>query len=254
MGNSEVGHLTLGAGRMVPQDLLRIDLAPARRRRSSTTRCSSPAMQHAKRKGATLHLMGLALRRRRALAPAPPLRPARDGGAAASAARASARSSPTAATRRRSRLGASSPGSRTPVARRAAGIATVSGRYYAMDRDKRWDRVARAYRRWCSPAALSARDAPEERSRPPTTAGRPTSSSSPRSSPPGEPRGPDRRRRRGRLLQLPRRPREAADAGAAPKWTSPSSRGRGSPEARLPTFTRVQAGVRPPGRLLPASR
>ena len=27
MGNSEVGHLTLGAGRMVPQDLLRIDLA-----------------------------------------------------------------------------------------------------------------------------------------------------------------------------------------------------------------------------------
>ena len=27
MGNSEVGHLTLGAGRMIPQDLLRIDLA-----------------------------------------------------------------------------------------------------------------------------------------------------------------------------------------------------------------------------------
>ena len=42
-----------------------------------------------------------------------------------------------------------SPGSRTALSRGRHGrIATVSGRYYAMDRDKRWDRVARAYRRW----------------------------------------------------------------------------------------------------------
>ena len=58
MGNSEVGHLNLGAGRMVPQDLLRIDQALA-----DGSLFENPAlldaMEHARKPGAALHLMGL---------------------------------------------------------------------------------------------------------------------------------------------------------------------------------------------------
>src|SRR5205085_5187465 len=58
MGNSEVGHLNLGAGRMVPQDLLRIDL---------TLRDGSffenpvlvEAVDHAAAGNGSLHLLGL---------------------------------------------------------------------------------------------------------------------------------------------------------------------------------------------------
>jgi bisphosphoglycerate-independent phosphoglycerate mutase (AlkP superfamily) len=52
-----------------------------------------------------------------------------------------------------------------PLARAKAKIATVSGRYYAMDRDKRWDRVARAYHALVSSSGLhagSAEDAVRE--------------------------------------------------------------------------------------------
>ena len=58
MGNSEVGHLTLGAGRMLPQDLLRIDLA-LRDGSFSENPALTAAIQHARRRGATLHVMGL---------------------------------------------------------------------------------------------------------------------------------------------------------------------------------------------------
>src|SRR5213083_116145 len=58
MGNSEVGHLNLGAGRPVPQDLLRIDLALA-----DGSFFENPALveaaERARKPGATLHLMGL---------------------------------------------------------------------------------------------------------------------------------------------------------------------------------------------------
>src|SRR5882724_10744283 len=58
MGNSEVGHLNLGAGRMVPQDILRIDLAI---RDGSFFRI--PALREAcdlaRSRGTSLHLMGL---------------------------------------------------------------------------------------------------------------------------------------------------------------------------------------------------
>ncbi len=143
MGNSEVGHLTLGAGRMVPQDLLRIDLA-LRDGSFFENPALTAAAEHARRRGATLHLMGLVS----------------DGGVhsherhleglLALAARAGVK---------RVRVHAFTDGRDTPprsaleylgrleaaVAKTGARIATVSGRYYAMDRDKRWDRVARAY-------------------------------------------------------------------------------------------------------------
>src|ERR1700687_6161074 len=58
MGNSEVGHLNLGAGRMVPQDILRIDLAI---RDGSFFRI--PALRQAcdlaSSRQTALHLMGL---------------------------------------------------------------------------------------------------------------------------------------------------------------------------------------------------
>ena len=44
MGNSEVGHLNLGAGAIVPQDLARIDAAVAGRHAGARTRCCAAAM------------------------------------------------------------------------------------------------------------------------------------------------------------------------------------------------------------------
>ena len=58
MGNSEVGHLTLGAGRMVPQDLLRIDLA-LRDGSFFENPVLAEAARRAKKRDATLHFMGL---------------------------------------------------------------------------------------------------------------------------------------------------------------------------------------------------
>ena len=91
-------------------------------------------------------------------------------------------------------------------------IATVVGRYYAMDRDNRWDRVQLAYR----PADARRRARPSATPPPP-------SSSATRAGETDEfikpivdrrRRGHARRRRLGRLLQLPRRPRARAHARA----------------------------------------
>src|SRR5262249_41190979 len=59
MGNSEVGHLNLGAGRMVPQDLLRIDLA-IRDGSFFAHPVLTKAADDGKTKGSTLHLLALA--------------------------------------------------------------------------------------------------------------------------------------------------------------------------------------------------
>ncbi|HTR03464.1 MAG TPA: 2,3-bisphosphoglycerate-independent phosphoglycerate mutase [Thermoanaerobaculia bacterium] len=154
MGNSEVGHLTLGAGRMVPQDLLRIDLA-LRDGSFFANAALTAAMEHARRRGSTLHLMGLVS----------------DGGVHSHlrhlegllelAARAKVP---------RVRVHVFTDGRDTPprsalgylerleaaLERLGGRIATVSGRYYAMDRDRRWDRVARAYQALVFSSGLSA--------------------------------------------------------------------------------------------------
>ncbi|HVQ54810.1 MAG TPA: 2,3-bisphosphoglycerate-independent phosphoglycerate mutase [Thermoanaerobaculia bacterium] len=143
MGNSEVGHLTLGAGRMLPQDLLRIDLA-LRDGSFYENPALTAAVQHARRRGATLHIMGLLSDggvhshqrhlegllelARRAAVPRVRVHVFADG-----------RDTPP-----RSALGYVAQ-LEASLARLGGKIATVSGRYYAMDRDKRWDRVARAY-------------------------------------------------------------------------------------------------------------
>src|SRR5687768_10886314 len=58
MGNSEVGHLNLGAGRVVMQDLVRIELA-IRDKSFFRNDALVSACRRSVRKGSTLHLMGL---------------------------------------------------------------------------------------------------------------------------------------------------------------------------------------------------
>ena len=146
MGNSEVGHLNLGAGRVVMQDLVRISSAIADGR-FYTNPALLGACRRAKDNGGTLHLMGLigaggvhaidqhlcalldlAKRQRVERVAIHAFLDGRD-------------------TMPKSALGymqqlleyirkIGSP----------AKIASISGRYYAMDRDRRWDRTELAYR------------------------------------------------------------------------------------------------------------
>ena len=145
MGNSEVGHLTMGAGRIVYQDLTRINMAV----QDGTFKANEllkKTIIEARGAGSALHLMGLLS----------------DGGvhshnthlyAVLEAANElglediwihaflDGRDTPPRSgltyveelTRRISEIG-------------AGRVATISGRYYAMDRDTRWERVERAYK------------------------------------------------------------------------------------------------------------
>jgi 2,3-bisphosphoglycerate-independent phosphoglycerate mutase len=145
MGNSEVGHLNLGAGRPVLQDLPRIDAAIV-----DGTFATRPALLAAcarqARPDGRLHIVSLV---------GPGGVHAHDGHLVAVAALAAAQGVPTV------RIHALLDGRDTPPtsglafvndleARLAtvhtdARIATVGGRYWAMDRDRRWDRVERGY-------------------------------------------------------------------------------------------------------------
>ncbi len=146
MGNSEVGHLNLGAGRVVMQDLVRISSAIA-----DGTFYINPALTGACRSvrtnGSTLHLMGLigaggvhAIDTH--LCALLDLARREDIRKVAIHAFLDGRD-----TLPKSALGymqalldyISKSGS-------SARIASVSGRYYAMDRDRRWDRTELAYR------------------------------------------------------------------------------------------------------------
>jgi 2,3-bisphosphoglycerate-independent phosphoglycerate mutase len=143
MGNSEVGHMNLGAGRVVMQDLPRIDAAM----RNGSLAANPELARFAaalKASGGACHLMGL-------LSP---------GGVHShqdhmvALARAVGGAGVPVAVHAfldgRDTPPSSAKGFMERFLRDIAGIpgcfvATVSGRYYAMDRDKRWDRVAKAY-------------------------------------------------------------------------------------------------------------
>jgi 2,3-bisphosphoglycerate-independent phosphoglycerate mutase len=144
MGNSEVGHLNLGAGRVVVQDLPRIDSACADGS-IATLPALTDLVAKLKASGGTCHLMGLV---------SPGGVHSHQDHAVALARVLSEASVPVA-------LHAFTDGRDTPP--RAAPdylrrltddiaplegvrIATVIGRYYAMDRDRRWERVEKAYR------------------------------------------------------------------------------------------------------------
>ncbi|WP_231118340.1 2,3-bisphosphoglycerate-independent phosphoglycerate mutase [Lysobacter silvisoli] len=144
MGNSEVGHMNLGAGRIVYQDLTRIDAAieDGSFYANHELRAACAAARDA---GGTLHLMGL-------LSPGgvhsheqhifAMIELARREGVARVAVHAflDGRDMPP-------KSAAPSLQLLQQACERAgnARIASVSGRYYAMDRDKRWDRQLRAW-------------------------------------------------------------------------------------------------------------
>ena len=144
MGNSEVGHLTLGSGRIIYQDLSRINQAIAAGTFFENSALGSVMAGVAERKSA-LHLLGLfsdagvhsALGHIKAL-----VTMARGRGLVKLYVHAftdGRDTSPTAGSEYVDDFQAF-------VAEEGIGvIATVSGRYYAMDRDRRWDRVKRAY-------------------------------------------------------------------------------------------------------------
>ena len=141
MGNSEVGHLNIGAGRLVMQDLPRItdaiadgeiEKAPALRN----------LIERLRQTGGICHLIGL-------VSP---------GGVHSHQDHAAALAKILAGAGVPTVVHAFTDGRDTPprsagedIARLVAAlppsvpIATVSGRYYGMDRDKRWERVAKAY-------------------------------------------------------------------------------------------------------------
>lgn len=145
MGNSEVGHLNIGAGRVVYQDLTRIT-KEIREGEFFTNETLLGAIAHCKQKGTKLHLFGLLS----------------DGGVHSHISHLFAilelaqqedfhdvyihafldgrDVAPDSAVgyieelqAKMSELGVGT-------------LATVQGRYYAMDRDKRWERVEKAYR------------------------------------------------------------------------------------------------------------
>lgn len=145
MGNSEVGHLNLGAGRIVYQELTRIDKA-VRDGSFFKNQVLIKIMDDTLRSGHALHLMGLVsdggvhsqMGHLFAL-----LRMARDRGLR--------RIYVHAFLDGRDTLPSSGAGYiralETEMNRLGAGrVATITGRYYAMDRDKRWERVDVAYR------------------------------------------------------------------------------------------------------------
>ena len=143
MGNSEVGHLNIGAGRIVYQDLLRIDRAVADGS-IATESVLQEALSAAKEEGRRLHLMGLVSRggvhsqqdHLHAL-----LRIAADAEVPDVVVHAFTDGRDTAP-----KLGAGYLEELEAVcAETGAGLATVCGRYWAMDRDKRWERIAKAY-------------------------------------------------------------------------------------------------------------
>ncbi len=142
MGNSEVGHLTIGAGRVMMQDLPKIDRAIT----SGELAKNTSLVDHIaalKASGGTCHLMGLC---------SPGGVHAHQDHMIALAKIVTAAGVPVAVHVFTDGRDVPPKSAGEQVAAFAAAlptgatIATVSGRYYAMDRDKRWERVELAYR------------------------------------------------------------------------------------------------------------
>jgi 2,3-bisphosphoglycerate-independent phosphoglycerate mutase len=141
MGNSEVGHLNIGAGRIVMQDLQRINDAMADGRIKTAPALVS-LIARLRQTGATCHLLGLAspggVQSHQDHAAVLAMQLSQAGIPTVVHAFAEGRDTPPRSAKDDiKRLNAALPPS--------VPIATVCGRYYAMDRDHRWERVAKAY-------------------------------------------------------------------------------------------------------------
>jgi len=158
MGNSEVGHLTIGAGRVIYQDLMRITKA-IKTGAFDGNPVLLRAINAAATQGRTLHLWGLLsdgsvhshIDHLFALIELARFRNVNDVSVHAIL---DGRDKP--------------PRSAIPFVERTAArlaqlkcgrIATVIGRYYAMDRDQRWDRTERAWRAIAEAEGIAAGDA-----------------------------------------------------------------------------------------------
>nr|HPQ96959.1 2,3-bisphosphoglycerate-independent phosphoglycerate mutase [Thiolinea sp.] len=155
MGNSEVGHMTIGCGLILKQDLVRIDDAAA-----DGSLAGNPALlavlEKARRAGRPLHLIGLLsdggvhshinhlialLHTCQAHGVTPVIHAITDG----------RDTGPRVAARYVSRI--------QDVLRETGGqIASITGRFYAMDRDRRWDRVRMAWDAYVNGVGKAARD------------------------------------------------------------------------------------------------
>ena len=141
MGNSEVGHLNIGAGRVVMQDLPRIDAAIAD---GSIAKLldNSGVIAGVKATGGTVHILGLmspgGVHSHQAQAAAVAHCLVKAGVSAVVHAFTDGRDTPPQSGAEDMRRLAAELPPEVP-------IATVCGRYFAMDRDNRWERVSQAY-------------------------------------------------------------------------------------------------------------
>ncbi len=158
MGNSEVGHLNLGAGRIVYQDLTRISRA-VRDGSFYENPVLRASIEASRMNGAALHLMGLLS----------------DGGVHSHITHLFALLELAGRLDQRSvYVHAFLDGRDVPPANAleyiealegklktlgCGAVASVMGRYYAMDRDRRWERTARAYRAMVHGEGLQASSA-----------------------------------------------------------------------------------------------
>ncbi|CAO3373102.1 2,3-bisphosphoglycerate-independent phosphoglycerate mutase [Azospirillum argentinense] len=156
MGNSEVGHMNLGAGRVVRQDLVMIDHAIVEGELERNAALNDLA-KTLLASGGRCHILGL-------LSP---------GGVHSHQDHIAALAGVLAHEGVPVEIHAFTDGRDVPPqsakdqmaefmadvhALPGVNVATVSGRYYAMDRDKRWDRVAKAYAALVSAEGLTAAD------------------------------------------------------------------------------------------------
>jgi 2,3-bisphosphoglycerate-independent phosphoglycerate mutase len=142
MGNSEVGHMTMGSGRINIQDITRITQAMAAGELANNVPIQS-AITAVQNSGGTLHLMGLLS----------------DGGVHSEFDQLAMLLDNLASHGIRPAIHAFMDGRDTPphsggdfmralvsnLERTGGHVATVAGRYYAMDRDSHWDRIEKAY-------------------------------------------------------------------------------------------------------------
>ncbi|CAK8718611.1 MAG: phosphoglycerate mutase [Candidatus Electronema aureum] len=156
MGNSEVGHLNIGAGRIVYQDFTRISRAIALGEFAKNPTLTA-VLDKVQAAGSRVHFCGLLS----------------DGGVHSHVSHLAALLEMAAARKIEAKMHCFMDGRDTPPSSGASymrqlldiikqtgcgQVATVIGRYWAMDRDTRWDRVERAWRAMIDGQGLSASD------------------------------------------------------------------------------------------------
>ena len=161
MGNSEVGHLTIGAGRIIRQELVRIS-DTVRDNQLKETKALKALAEHIKTNGGTLHLLGLCS----------------DGGVHSHVDHLCGLISwAKVAGIEKLAVHAITDGRDTPtqsapqyiqkvidsLKQNGIGVlASVCGRYWAMDRDKRWDRTQKAFNLYTDPSFSVSELSPNE--------------------------------------------------------------------------------------------